>query len=167
MTCEYTDSGTCWAWYVYGNYIDEVVCMHRDEDFFYVHDHLYSPAVLVDINGDVMERYEYDVYGNPYILEPNFADDPDGKSDYANPYLFTGRRADFLDNGNLALQINRHRSTFNQTRRPPQTLTATMATSHPKKFWFFPWHGPLPALLSHQGSISTGVCFKGLNPPEV
>jgi hypothetical protein len=28
---------------------------------------------------------------------PNFADDPDGQSDYGNPYLFTGRRVDILD----------------------------------------------------------------------
>ena len=53
--------------------------------------------------------YEYDVYGNPCILGPNFADDRDGKSDYDNPYLFTGRGGDFLDDGNLTLQINRHR----------------------------------------------------------
>jgi len=50
-----------------------------------------------------------DVYGNPYILEPKFAVDGDGKSDYDNPYLFTGRRVDFFDNGNLTLQISRHR----------------------------------------------------------
>jgi RHS repeat-associated protein len=60
-------------------------------------------------NGTVLERYEYDAYGNPYVLEPNFAADPDGKSDYDNPYYFTGRRADFLDGNNLTLQINRHR----------------------------------------------------------
>jgi hypothetical protein len=60
-------------------------------------------------NGTVLERYEYDAYGNPYVLEPNFADDPDGKTDWANPYYFTGRRADFLDGGKLKLQINRHR----------------------------------------------------------
>jgi len=83
--------------------------MNRGLYFFYVHDHLHSPVALVYINGNVMERYEYDVYGNPYILEPKFADDPDGKSDYGNPYLFTGRRVDLLDNGNLTLQINRHR----------------------------------------------------------
>jgi RHS repeat-associated protein len=70
---------------------------------------LYSPAALVSYTGWVYERYEYDAYGSASILEPNFAADPDGKSDYGNPYMFTGRRVDFLDNGSLTLQYNRHR----------------------------------------------------------
>jgi RHS repeat-associated protein len=101
------------AWYAYGNYIDEVL-LTAPANFWvvtrcYVHDHLYSPAALATGSGTVLERYEYDAYGNPYVLEPNFADDPDGKTDWANPYYFTGRRADFLDGGKLTLQINRHR----------------------------------------------------------
>jgi uncharacterized protein RhaS with RHS repeats len=71
---------------------------------FYVHDHLYSPAALAAWAGTMVERYEYDAYGSPSILEPNFA----GKSDYGNPYMFTGRRVDLLDNGSLTLQYNRH-----------------------------------------------------------
>jgi hypothetical protein len=61
------------------------------------------------VAGTVVQRYEYDAYGKPYILEPDFAADPDGKSDYDNPYLFTGRRVDPLDNGSLKIQYNRHR----------------------------------------------------------
>jgi len=76
---------------------------------YYVHDHLYSPVALTNSAGSVEERYEYDAYGNCHILEPNFADDPDGQSDYGNPYLFTGRRLDILDNGSLKLQYNRNR----------------------------------------------------------
>ncbi|MHC4154055.1 MAG: RHS repeat domain-containing protein [Planctomycetota bacterium] len=110
---EYDGSGTFKAWYAYGNYIDEVLMRGTSiaPTFtkFYVHDHLYSPAALAAWTGTVVERYEYDAYGNPYILEPNFAADPDGKSDYGNPYLFTGRRVDLLDNGSLTLQYNRHR----------------------------------------------------------
>jgi len=41
-------------------------------------------------SGNVLERYEYDAYGNCYVLEPNFAPDPDGKSDYQNCSWFTG-----------------------------------------------------------------------------
>ncbi|MHC4527931.1 MAG: RHS repeat domain-containing protein [Planctomycetota bacterium] len=106
-------SETMQAWYAYGNYIDEVL-LTAPANFWvltrcYVHDHLYSPAALAAGSGTVLERYEYDAYGNPYVLEPNFADDPDGKTDWANPYYFSGRRADFLDGNNLTLQINRHR----------------------------------------------------------
>ena len=113
VLCEYNGSGTQQRFYIYGNYIDEVLFMYRFSPIarcYYVHDHLYSPAALIDNSGNVCERYEYDAYGNPYILEPNFAGDPDGQSDYENPYLFTGRQADFLDGGNLVLQDNRHRS---------------------------------------------------------
>jgi len=60
-------------------------------------------------DGTVLERYEYDAYGKCSILEPNFAPDPDGKSDYDNPYLFTGRRLDILDNSSLKIQYNRNR----------------------------------------------------------
>ena len=54
-------------------------------------------------------RYEDDAYGSCHILEPNLAPDPDGKSDYGNPYLFTGRRVDIIDSGSLTLQYNRNR----------------------------------------------------------
>ena len=82
---------------------------HNNYYYWYVHDHLYSPVALVYFDGTVKERYEYDAYGNCDILEPNFADDEDGKSDYDNPYLFTGRRVDILNNGSLKLQYNRYR----------------------------------------------------------
>jgi len=96
--------------FIYGNYIDEVLLMIAGEnDYYYAHDHLYSPAALIDSSGTVLERYEYDAYGSCSILEPNFAPDPDGKSDYENPYLFTGRRLDILDSGSLKIQYNRNR----------------------------------------------------------
>jgi len=113
VLCEYDGGGVCRRFFIYGNYIDEVLFIYNFEPTpyygWYLYDHLYSPVALVDYYGNINERYEYDVYGNPHILEPNFAPDPDGKSDYDNPYLFTGRRVDFLDNGNLTLQINRYR----------------------------------------------------------
>ena len=102
MLTEYDDSNNLQRKFIYGNYIDEVLLMKADgNDYYYAHDHLYSPAALIDSSGTVLERYEYDAYGNCSILEPNFAPDPDGKSDYGNPYLFTGRRLDILDNSSL------------------------------------------------------------------
>ena len=62
-----------------------------------------GPVALIDSSGTVQERCEYDAYGNCSILEPNFAPDPDGKSDYGNNYLFTGRRVDILDPGGLKM----------------------------------------------------------------
>ena len=58
-------------------------------------------------HGTVLERYEYDAYGNPYILDAQYA--PRTTSNYGNPYLFTGRRADYLDSGSLKIQYNRNR----------------------------------------------------------
>ena len=78
-------------------------------DYYYLHDHLFSPAVLVEDNGTVVERYEYDAYGACRILEPNFAPDPDGLSDYANCYLFTGRRLDILAANSLKIRHERNR----------------------------------------------------------
>jgi len=87
-------SGVMQRWYIYGNYIDEVLRItdSSNNKYYYVHDHLYSPAALVNTSGNVVERYEYDAYGACRVLEPNFAPDADGLSDYGNVYLFTGRR---------------------------------------------------------------------------
>jgi len=109
VLCEYDDSGYMRKWYVYGNYIDEVLMSgFRVTTLYYVHDHLYSPVAVTQCTGVVLERYEYDAYGQPTIWNADFTAQRD-ESSYDNPYYFTGRRLDFLDNGNLKLQINRHR----------------------------------------------------------
>jgi len=56
----------------------------------------------------VLERYEYDAYGNPTIWNADFTTER-ANSNYGNPYLFTGRRADYLDSGSLKIQYNRNR----------------------------------------------------------
>jgi len=75
---------------------------------FYIHDHLYSPVALTDYSGNVLERYEYDAYGNPTIWNADFTTERDN-SNSGNPYLFTGRRVDILDSGSLKIQYNRNR----------------------------------------------------------
>ena len=55
--------------FVFGNYLDEVLvmgCRFSTSwfDFYYGHDHLYSPTVLYAPNGLALKRYEYDVYGH-------------------------------------------------------------------------------------------------------
>ena len=101
----YENSPTGVKIFVYGNYIDEVLL--RAPFFYYVHDHLYSPVALVNLFGNVIERYEYDAYGNPTIWDAGFSTKKDAPS--WNPYLFTGRRVDILDSGSLKIQYNRNR----------------------------------------------------------
>ena len=94
--------------FVYGNYIDEVLVMNDGtDDYYYLHDHLYSPVALLNASGSVIERYEYDAYGKMQVLTPAFV--PLSFSQYANAYYFTGREVDWFDNGNLILQYNRRR----------------------------------------------------------
>jgi hypothetical protein len=40
---------------------------------------MYAEA-LTGSGGTIVERDEYDAYGHPYILEPNFAADADGNN---------------------------------------------------------------------------------------
>ena len=106
VLCEYDDSNNCTGFFIYGNYIDEVLFTGIGLRY-YVHDHLYSPVALVDFYGNVIERYEYDAYGKCYIMDASY--NPRSSSSYGNPYYFTGRRVDFLNGGNLTLQYNRNR----------------------------------------------------------
>ena len=67
-------------------------------DYYYGHDHLYSPAVLFYEDGtgaEIVERYEYDAYGKTTILSPAYS--VLSFSQYGNPYTFTGRRLDVFD----------------------------------------------------------------------
>jgi len=107
--------GTTQRWFIYGNgtespprRIDEVLLIKADSnDYYYAQDHLYSPAALINSSGSVVERYEYDAYGNCYIMDASY--NPRSSSNYGNPYLFTGRRVDILDSGSLKIQYNRNR----------------------------------------------------------
>jgi len=112
---EYDVNDNFTALYAYGNYIDGVLYSYSvapppdySYSYYYIHDHLYSPAALVDAStGTVLERYEYDVYGEPTIRDTEY--EPRATSQYGNAYFFTGRRLDLLDGGNLKLQYNRNR----------------------------------------------------------
>jgi len=49
-------------------------------------------AALSNENNEILERYSYDVFGQPTIRDAGYV--PRDTSDYNNPYLFTGRRYD-------------------------------------------------------------------------
>ena len=112
LLCDYSTSTTLYRLFVYGNYIDEVLMINSSTGLtpakLYVHDHLYSPAALLNRpTGAVCERYEYDAYGKCYILDGSYY--PRSTSSYGNPFYFTGREMDFLDNANLKIMNYRHR----------------------------------------------------------
>jgi len=70
--CEYDQGGTIKHRQVFGNYIDESLYAIGTAplyQYYYVHDHLYSTVALYRrITGVIMERYEYDAYGQPTIF---------------------------------------------------------------------------------------------------
>jgi hypothetical protein len=58
-------------------------------------------SVLAGFGGGGRQTCDYGAYGDCSVLELNYAPDPDGQTDYFNPYLFTASRLDVLDNGSL------------------------------------------------------------------
>lgn len=81
------------ATYAFGAGLDEVIYMQRDDrHFFYHQDALGSTTHMTDLEGNIVERYQYDAFGNPEIF--NAAGSPIARSAVDNPYLFTGRRYD-------------------------------------------------------------------------
>ena len=122
VLAEYDDNGTFLKMNVFGNYIDELLYRRGTGEptrRFYVHDHLYSPVASIRALGTVSERYEYDAYGNCTIWDSTWTErtQPADTSQYPNPYLFTGRRIDYLDSGDLPLMYYRHRSYDTYTGR--------------------------------------------------
>lgn len=96
--------------YVYGNYLDEVLLVKdavATKDYYYVHDHLYSPVALLEDDGDVIERYEYDAYGKRSIYDASF--NTRTSSNYDLAIAFTGQRLDTLDDGDLEIMYYKNR----------------------------------------------------------
>jgi len=58
---------------------------------------------------------EYDAYGKTTILSSAYS--VLSSAQYGNPYFFTGRRLDVLDNGNLLIYHHRHRTYDTYTAR--------------------------------------------------
>ena len=88
---------------------------------FYIHDHLYSPVALTDYSGSVLERCEYDAYGNPTIWNADFTTERDS-SNYGNPYLFTGRRT------GRKIRTNKNKSQRRRTQRLVSVAFYTIPT---------------------------------------
>ena len=97
---EQTPGGATLATYIYGNYVDEVLTMNRGATTYYYHQNsLWSVEAVTDAAGNVVERYAYDAYALPSILDaagnllpPNAWGTP--HSAIGNPWMFTGRQFD-------------------------------------------------------------------------
>jgi RHS repeat-associated protein len=91
---------TTLATYTYGNYIDEVLTMNRAGQTFYYHQNsLWSVEAITNAAANVVERYAYDAYGVPKIMNAAGAPVPSNSwgtahSAIGNPWMFTGRQFD-------------------------------------------------------------------------
>lgn len=89
--------------YTWGSrYIDDLVLRTRDTDpngsldeaLYALQDANWSITALTYTSGTVLERYQYDAYGKPLVLDANFATDGDAVSDVGWEYRFTSREWD-------------------------------------------------------------------------
>jgi RHS repeat-associated protein len=98
---EYDGNGELAGYNLYGKGVDEILLRNdptltqEPRTFYYQQDHEGSVTHLTDKNGNVIEKYRYDVFGAPTIL------DPDGvtvrtASIVSNRFLFTGREYNAL-----------------------------------------------------------------------
>jgi len=124
-----TETETDVRYFVYGNYIDEVLVMvdvSLSRDYYYAHDHLYSPVLVYGPTGGVQwgERYEgacpersrRNAYGKTAVMAATDYS-PRSSSSIGNPYTFTGRRLDAMDDGDLNLMYYRARTYDPETGR--------------------------------------------------
>ncbi|MCC5835445.1 MAG: RHS repeat-associated core domain-containing protein [Opitutales bacterium] len=90
LIAEYDAAGQLKARYVHGPRIDEVILtVNNHGTFFHHHDALGSVTHLTDLNGIVVESYQYDIYGNATIFDGTDAFLE--TSAINNRFLFTGR----------------------------------------------------------------------------
>jgi RHS repeat-associated protein len=84
IIADYDDIGGLQRKYVYGPRIDKPICMIASGSTYYYHfDGLGSVVALSDTGGSVVEKYSYDVFGEPNRI-----------STLGNRYMFTGREHD-------------------------------------------------------------------------
>lgn len=81
------------ATYIFGISVDDVLQMQRDGNTYYCHkNHLGSVVALTDGSSNLVERYEYDPYGQSFFFDAN--SNAMSQSVLGNSILFTGRDYD-------------------------------------------------------------------------
>ena len=92
------EEGLYIASYIYGNEIDDVLQIVKQSSVYYCHkNHLGSIICLSDNDGSIIERVEYDTYGNPTFFDRNGIIIE--QSSIGNSLLYTGRYYDYEMNG--------------------------------------------------------------------
>ncbi|HEY5892528.1 MAG TPA: RHS repeat-associated core domain-containing protein [Chthoniobacterales bacterium] len=90
LLAEYSSTGTLQAKYMHGPVVDEILArMDASGAVYYHQDGLGSTVTLTNSAGAVVERYTYDVFGAPTIL--NASGSVIAQSAHRNRFLFTGR----------------------------------------------------------------------------
>ncbi len=85
---------TAQANYLYGNWVDDILQMSRSgHEYFYHKNHLGSVIAITNQNAAIVERYQYDPYGQPIIY--NEAGNEISQSAIGNTILFTGREYNY------------------------------------------------------------------------
>ena len=105
-----------------------------DDTLYYANDANMNVTALVDSGGNVVERYAYDPYGQPAVLDADWSADADGASDVGNDILYCGYRLD----SETGLYHVRHRylhPTFGRwLSRDPLGALVVLANSFQAKF---------------------------------
>lgn len=90
LVAEYDASGSLIAKYIHGAKADEMLAKIDTTGTVYYHENaLGSTVALSDPSGSIVERYSYDVYGQPTIS--NGSGTVISSTAYGNRFLFTGR----------------------------------------------------------------------------
>lgn len=86
-------NGQLLATYIYGLGIDKPLVMQKNgNSYYYICNIRGDIVMLTDNNGNIIESYKYDPYGNVKIYDSS--DNLISQSLVGNPYLFVGRRYD-------------------------------------------------------------------------
>jgi RHS repeat-associated protein len=124
-------NGELLARHVHGPSIDDLVLSELNGAVYYYHqDHLNSTVAVTDENGNVVEQYRYDVYGQPYFYGPDST--PRAESALGLRFLFTGR--EWLSS--LALYDYRHRAYSPSLGRFVQLDPLGFASGDVNVYWY-------------------------------
>ena len=90
---EEVTAGSCTS-FLYDNFIDETLQMKKEDKSYYYHlNHSSSTLAITDSNGRIIERVEYDAFGNPNVY--NIEGYNVNQSIVNNSILYTGREYDY------------------------------------------------------------------------